>query len=105
MIIRAGCAIAFRVLRSLRAARRSLHGDNKEPRVGEQSAAVGLNRIGLLQTVAVAGEKFAALVVAEPLQERLQGRAGEPIGDAMRAVERMTVGRHPDADARSVRFW
>ena len=81
--------------------RRSFDRDNEEPRVGEQGPAVRLNWIGVLEAGAVAGEKLAALFVGEPLEERLQGRAGEPIGDALRPFERMNISRHPGIDARS----
>src|SRR5271167_434772 len=104
MIFRAGCSTASESFaRSAPISRRRLDRDDEKPGVGEQSSAVRLDRIGLLEAGAVASQKLTALVVAEPLQERLQGRAGEPIGDTMGSVERMNVGRHPDLDLRSVR--
>ena len=57
----------------------------------------------LPEPIAIAREKRAALLIVEPLQERLKGRAGEPVGDALRSVERMDIGRHPDVDPRASR--
>src|SRR5271165_4594405 len=73
----------------------SPHRDDEQTRIGEQGLAVRLDGISLLEAAAVAGEKLAALVVVKPLEERLKGRTGKPVGDALRPVERMDVGRHP----------
>jgi hypothetical protein len=53
--------------------RRGLDRDDEQPRVGEQGPPVRLNGIGVLEAIAVAGKKFATLLVIQPLQERLQG--------------------------------
>src|SRR6185437_4535981 len=94
--------INFEVNGEAPASRRSgLDRDDEQPRVGEQDPPVWLNRISILETVAVSGEKLAALLVGEPLEERLQGRAGEPVGDALGPIEGMNIGGHPDIDLRS----
>src|SRR5580700_9812477 len=59
----------------------SPHRDDEQARIGEQGLAVRLARVGLLEAAAIAREKFAALIIVEPLKERLQGRTGKPVGD------------------------
>src|SRR5208337_2373375 len=74
--------------------------DDEQARIREQDLTVGLGRVCLLKAVAIASQKRAVLVVREPLQKWLQSGAREPVDDALRRVESVYVGRHPDVDPR-----
>src|SRR5271156_6893062 len=69
--------------------------DDEQARIGEQGLAVRLARVGLLEAAAIAGEKFVALIIVEPLQERLQGRTGEPVRHFLRPGGGRNGGRRP----------
>ena len=55
--------------------------DNEKTRIGQQDFAVRLRRIGVAQSVTVAGEEGATLIVGEKLQERLQRGTRKPVGN------------------------